>query len=106
MMNTTSPAEARRDIPNWTLGLMGLGWLVATIGLLGDYPLICAIGAILVAVGAILGYMSQGRTPGMGGLSAPALHRDLAKTHCGSCGAPMRSNMAFCPVCGAPQTKT
>ncbi len=105
-MATSTVNEPRREIPIWTVALMGIGWLVATIGLLGGYPLVCVIGAILVGVIAFIAYNGQSRASGPGSFGAPALHRDLAKIHCGTCGASMRTNMAFCPVCGAPQAKT
>jgi uncharacterized membrane protein YphA (DoxX/SURF4 family) len=105
-MTMSAPNEPVREIPMWSVAVMAVGFLIATVSLLGGFPLIGAIGAIVVVLVAILTYKSQGSASGLGGLSAPALHRDLAKTHCGSCGAPMRSNMIFCPVCGAAQTPT
>ncbi|MDA4123152.1 MAG: DUF2530 domain-containing protein [Thaumarchaeota archaeon] len=106
MTTMQPPAEPRREIATWQVGLMAIGWLIATVSLIFGFPLICLIGAILIGVVAFLAYSSQGRASGTGSFGAPALHRDLAKIHCGTCGASMRSNMAFCPVCGAPQVKT
>ena len=77
-------------------------FLLYFLGGLATYWLVFLGGFIVILVGFVAYSMQGGRGDG-GGFGMPALHRELAKTHCGKCGAPMRSNMAFCPVCGAQQ---
>jgi len=81
------------------------GWIIVL--LIGSFTIWGAIIGALIIIGAgLFGYISQPSAGSARGLGMPALHRELAKTHCGQCGAPMRSNMMFCPVCGAKQTAT
>jgi hypothetical protein len=84
--------------------LLIVGFLLALVGGIAISFLIALIGAILIIVGALWGYVTQPRVGSAAGIGMPALHRELAKTHCGQCGASMRSNMMFCPSCGAKQT--
>jgi hypothetical protein len=95
-------ASDLREVPMWVVyGFVG-GLLITLIGgLLSIWGTI--IGAIIIILVGLIGYSTQGRSGGVGGTMLPALHRELAKTHCGTCGAPMRSNMMFCPACGAKQ---
>jgi len=80
-----------------------LGWIIVLIG--GSLSFWGAvIGGLIIIVAALFGYVSQPSAGSASRLGMPALHRELAKTHCGQCGASMRSNMMFCPVCGAKQT--
>ncbi len=81
-----------------------IGFLIALVAGLVVSFIIALIGAILIIVGALWGYVTQPRGGSAAGIGMPALHRELAKTHCGQCGASMRSNMMFCPSCGAKQT--
>ncbi|MDG6926069.1 MAG: zinc ribbon domain-containing protein [Nitrososphaerota archaeon] len=95
-------ASELREIPMWAVyGFVG-GFLIALVGgLFSIWGTI--VGAVIIILVGFIGYSSQGRT-GVGATMLPALHRELAKTHCGQCGAAMRSNMMFCPSCGARQT--
>ena len=86
----------------WSVYGFALGFLLYFVGGLVTYWLV-VFGGLIILLVAFVSYSSQGRG-GTGGFGMPALHRELAKTHCGQCGSPMRSNMVFCPVCGAKQT--
>jgi hypothetical protein len=82
-----------------------LGFIIVLI--VGSFTIWGAIiGAIIIIGAGLFAYISQPTAGSASRLGMPALHRELAKTHCGQCGAPMRSNMMFCPVCGAKQTVT
>jgi hypothetical protein len=79
-----------REIPMQVVYLFVLGFFVAVIGSL-IFPVIApVIGALIYIAAAFLGYRAQASAGG-GSFGMPALHRELAKTHCGKCGAPMRS---------------
>jgi hypothetical protein len=104
MIEMTTPDST--EISMRVVYIFVLGFLVVLVGGL-LFPFWGAvIGAIIIIVAAVMGYMSQASGGSAKGLGMPALHRELAKTHCGQCGAPMRSNMMFCPACGAAQTPT
>jgi hypothetical protein len=94
------------ETPMTSVYVLLLGFIIALVaGVLVSF-IIALIGAIIILVGALWGYVVQPRGGAKMGFGGPALHRELAKTHCGQCGAPMRSNMMFCPSCGAKQTPT
>ena len=99
-------ATEANELPMQIVYILVLGFLITLIGGL-FFPVIASLlGALIMAGGAFMGYSIQGHGgAGIGATGLPALHRELAKTHCGACGAPMRSNMMFCPVCGARQTQ-
>ena len=95
-------ATEGNEIPMWAIYAFGLAFLLYFVGGLITYWLVVFAGLMAIIV-AFLTYSTQGKGGGAG-FGMPALNRELAKTHCGACGAPMRSNMVFCPVCGAKQT--
>jgi hypothetical protein len=81
---------------------MAIAFILMLIG-----NLLAIIGIVIIVPVSIYAYYSQGRTgTGAGGFGMPSVHKDLAKIHCGFCGASMRSNIVFCPVCGAKQTSS
>jgi ABC-type branched-subunit amino acid transport system permease subunit len=103
MIEMTTPDS--NEISMKVVYIFVLGFLVVLVGGLITFWG-AVIGAVIIIVAAVMGYMSQASGGSAKGLGLPALHRELAKTHCGQCGAPMRSNMTFCPACGAAQTPT
>lgn len=94
-----SPGEGKQ-IPDWTVYAFALAFLLFLVGTFFS-TIVVAVGGIIAILVGFIAYTNQGKS---GAAGLPALHRELAKTHCGQCGAPMRSNMTFCPSCGARQT--
>lgn len=96
-------ASESSQISITTVYIMVLGFFVALVG--GLFSIWgTVIGSLIIAGAAFMGYAAQGGP--VNSTKLPSLHRELAKTHCGQCGAAMRSNMMFCPSCGARQTQT
>jgi hypothetical protein len=78
------------EIPMWAVYAFALSFLLFFVGGLISYWLVVLGGLLAILVG-FMTYSSQGRGGAGGrGFGMPALHRELAKTHCGQCGAPMR----------------
>ena len=99
-MNNESPAvpEARQEAPLWAIAVLAIAFILLLVG-----NLFTIIGVVIIVPVSIYTYYTQGRTTKF---TVPSVHKDLAKIHCGFCGASMRSNMVFCPVCGAKQTSS
>jgi hypothetical protein len=97
LSSSTAP-EPRQEVQIWAIAVMGIAFILMLIG-----NTLAVVGILILIPVSIYAYYTQGSTTKFG---MPTVHKDLAKVHCGFCGASMRSNMVFCPVCGAKQTSS